>query len=259
MTKHPFHIVDASPWPITGSVGAFCFTAGIAAYFNKYDQYLIFIGLFIILATIVQWWRDVTREATFQGKHTAKVESGIRLGIVLFILSEVFFFLAFFWAYFHSALSPSIEIGATWPPVGIQGINPFSVPLLNTVVLLRSGVTITWAHHRILEGIWTDTCNAFLATICLGVYFTLLQGFEYKVARFTIADRVYGSCFYLATGFHGFHVIIGTTFISVIYYRHIYFHFSKKHHFGFEASAWYWHFVDVVWIFLFISIYWWGY
>jgi len=170
-----------------------------------------------------------------------------------------FFFLSFFLSLFPFGFKSFNWNRSYLASFGIQGINPFSVPLLNTVVLLRSGVTITWAHHSILEGIWTDTCNAFLATICLGVYFTLLQGFEYKVARFTIADRVYGSCFYLATGFHGFHVIIGTTFISVIYYRHIYFHFSKKHHFGFEASAWYWHFVDVVWIFLFISIYWWGY
>ena len=259
MIKHPFHIVDYSPWPLTGSVGAFSLVAGIAAWFNKYDQTLIYFGLILIGLTIIQWWRDVTREATFQGKHTKKVELGIRLGILLFICSEVFFFLAFFWAFFHSRLRPAVELGRVWPPTGISGINPFDVPLLNTVVLLRRGCTITWAHIALIEDLWDEANISLWITVILGAYFTSLQAIEYAIASFSIADSVYGATFYVATGFHGLHVIIGTTFIAVILYRHNYFHFTRGHHFGFEASAWYWHFVDVVWLFLFVCIYWWGF
>ena len=143
MTKHPFHIVDFSPWPLTGSVGRMCLVAGLASWIHRYDEFLFKLGSALILLTMVQWWRDVSREATFQGKHTTKVESGIRIGIVLFICSEVFFFLAFFWAFFHSALSPNVELGRVWPPVGVVAVNPLDVPLLNTTVLLARGVSIT--------------------------------------------------------------------------------------------------------------------
>ena len=207
---------------------------------------------------MVKWWRDVVREATFQGRHTAIVEKGLRYGMILFITSEVCFFFAFFWAFFHRSLAPSVEIGVTWPPTGISPLNPFLVPLLNTAVLLSSGVTITWAHHRILAGNRTESIQALFLTILLGVYFTALQAWEYLDAPFTIADRVYGSTFFVATGFHGLHVIIGTTFLLVCFLRLVNFHFSAHHHFGFEAAAWYWHFVDVVWLFLYVCIYWWG-
>lgn len=259
MTKHPFHLVDVSPWPLIGAVGSLCIVGGLVTTIHRYGRALLWIGLLIILNTAVQWWRDVTREATFQGKHTAKVERGMRMGILLFISSEVFFFLAFFWAFFHSALSPNVEVGSVWPPVGVPAINPFDVPLLNTSILLSSGATITWAHIALLDDRWMESQIRILTTVFLGLYFSLLQGLEYHWAGFALADGIYGRTFYVATGFHGLHVIIGTLFIAVITYRNLYFHFSKGHHFGFEASAWYWHFVDVIWLFLFLTIYWWGF
>lgn len=205
-----------------------------------------------------QWWRDIYREATLQGYHSEKVGLGLRWGIILFIVSEVFFFVSFFWAFFHRSLSPNIEVGALWPPVGVETFNPFQVPLLNTRILLASGVTITWAHHALMEKNYDQCLQGLLVTIILGVYFSFLQGLEYIEASFTIADRVYGSTFFVATGFHGLHVLIGTSFLAICMSRHAKCHFSSDHHFGFEAAAWYWHFVDVVWLFLYLSIYWWG-
>lgn len=257
-SNHPYHLVDYRPWPLTGALGALITTTGIVKWFHQYDNSLLILGNIITLLTIYQWWRDVTREGTYQGLHTLSVTLGLRWGIILFILSEVFFFIRFFWAFFHSSLAPSIEIGQTWPPVGINPFNPLEIPLLNTVILLSSGVTITWAHHRLISGNYTQTSQGLLFTVILGIYFSILQGFEYIESPFTIADSVYGSTFFIATGFHGLHVLIGTTFLLICLIRHINYHFSVNHHFGFEAAAWYWHFVDVVWLFLYISIYWWG-
>nr|AKS04351.1 cytochrome c oxidase subunit 3 [Parasagitta elegans]AKS04362.1 cytochrome c oxidase subunit 3 [Parasagitta elegans]AKS04393.1 cytochrome c oxidase subunit 3 [Parasagitta elegans] len=258
MNKHPFHIVDFSPWPLLGSVGSLCLVSGLVASMHRHGVTLLLVGMVLILVTSIQWWRDVTREATFQGKHTSKVESGMRLGMLLFIGSEIFFFVSFFWAFFHSSLSPNIEVGAVWPPVGILAISPFDVPLLNTCILLSSGATITWAHMALLERSWMETQLSLMVTVVLGIYFTSLQILEYEWAGFTLSDGIYGSTFYVATGFHGLHVFIGTLFIAVMTYRNHCFHFSGVHHFGMEASAWYWHFVDVVWLFLFLSMYWWG-
>lgn len=258
MIRQPFHLVEFSPWPLVGSLGAFSLTVGTARWFHNYGRTAALIGLAIILITIIQWWRDVVREATFQGHHTSNVAKGMRWGIILFIASEVLFFFAFFWSFFHRSLAPTPELGCTWPPVGINPINPFSVPLLNTAVLLSSGVTVTWAHHRLIEGDRKGTIQGLFLTTCLGVYFTFLQVGEYVEAPFRIADRVYGTTFFVATGFHGLHVLIGSTFLLVCLLRAIKHHFSDGHHFGFEAAAWYWHFVDVVWIFLYLCIYWWG-
>jgi len=213
----------------------------------------------LLLVTVAyRWWADVVREGTYQGLHTNAVQTGLRYGMLLFIVSEVMFFLAFFWAFFHSSVLPSIEIGGVWPPAGIDVLNAFDVPLVNTIVLLTSGASCTWAHHSIVAGDKNGAVNGLLLTVALGAFFTALQGMEYMDAGFTIADGVYGSTFYLATGFHGFHVLIGTTFLVVCLFRQLKNHFSTSHHFGFEAAAWYWHFVDVVWLFLFVSIYWWG-
>lgn len=258
MPRQPFHLVEFSPWPLTGSLGAFTLTAGLTAWFHGLGTFCILLGLFIIAITIIQWWRDVIREATFIGHHTTYVIAGLRWGIILFITSEVIFFFGFFWAFFHSRLAPTPELGCAWPPTGIEPLNPFSVPLLNTAVLLASGVTITWSHHRLIEGDRKRAVQALALTVGLGVYFTYLQAGEYWEAPFTIADRVYGSVFFVATGFHGLHVIIGSTFLGVCLIRIILHHFSPARHFGFEAAAWYWHFVDVVWIFLYLCIYWWG-
>nr|BAI77025.1 cytochrome c oxidase subunit III [Tetrabrachium ocellatum] len=255
---HPYHMVDPSPWPLTGAVAALLMTTGLAVWFHYYSGYLLVGGLILLFLTAYQWWRDITREATFQGCHTSSVQKGLRIGMVLFITSEVFFFLGFFWAFFHSSLAPVPELGGCWPPTGVLVLNPFEVPLLNTAVLLCSGVTVTWAHHGIMEGERKQVLQALMLTVLLGFYFTALQVMEYYEAPFTIADGVYGSTFFVATGFHGLHVIIGTTFLVVCLVRQVLYHFTSEHHFGFEAAAWYWHFVDVVWLFLYVSIYWWG-
>lgn len=215
-------------------------------------------GILVIIVTSINWWRDVIREATYQGFHTSPTARGLRVGIILFIVSEVFFFFSFFWAFFHRSLRPSVEIGRVWPPAGIITLSPWGVPLLNTLVLLSSGVTVTWAHHSLLANSTPERVWALLFTILLGVYFTYLQACEYAETSFSISDRVYGAVFFVATGFHGAHVIIGTTFLAVCFFRTISLHFRDSHHLGFEAAAWYWHFVDVVWLFLYVSIYWWG-
>lgn len=256
--RHPFHLVDPRPWPLTSSIGAFLLTRGLVKWFHFYSIDLFIVGILRIIFSIVQWWRDVVREGTYQGLHTTKVQVGLQWGIVLFIVSEVLFFFSFFWAFFHRRLSPRPELGRVWPPVGIQPFNPFNIPLLNTAILLASGATVTWAHHRLTHAEYSEAVVRLFVTIFLGVYFTSLQAFEYIEASFTIADSIYGSTFFVATGFHGLHVLIGTTFLLICFIRLTKAHFSSTHHFGFEAAAWYWHFVDVVWLFLYISIYWWG-
>jgi len=258
--KHPFHLVDPSPWPLFASLAAFTTTTGGVMYMHGYigGGMVLSLGFIMILYSMFIWWRDVIREATFQGHHTLQVQIGLRYGMILFIVSEVMFFLAFFWAFFHSSLAPTIDIGAVWPPKGIEVLNPWEVPFLNTVILLSSGAAVTWAHHAIVAGDREQGIYSLIATIFLAALFTGFQAMEYIEAPFTISDSVYGSTFFLATGFHGFHVFVGTVFLTVCLYRLYQFHFTKFHHFGFEAAAWYWHFVDVVWLFLFVSIYWWG-
>lgn len=258
MKNHPFHLVDNSPWPISGSIGLLSITSGTVLWFYNNEIWLINLGLIVVIFTIFQWWRDIIREATFQGIHTKKVIIRIKLGIIIFIVSEILFFSSFFWAFFHSRLSPSIEIGIQWPPIGIKPFNPISIPILNTIILLSSGITITWAHNALTNNNFTQTLQRIIITIILGVYFTILQVVEYIEAPFTIADSVYGSTFFIRTGFHGLHVIIGTLFITISILRIKKLQLSKNHHVGFEASAWYWHFVDVVWLFLYISVYWWA-
>nr|QOJ44778.1 cytochrome c oxidase subunit III [Allobates granti] len=255
---HAFHMVNPSPWPLTGATAAFLLTTGLAMWFHYNTTWVLFLGLALTLLTMFQWWRDIVREATFQGHHTTSVQKGLRYGMILFITSEVFFFIGFFWAFYNASLAPSFEAGESWPPSGITPLNPFEVPLLNTAVLLASGVSVTWAHHSIMQGNRKEALHSLLITIILGLYFTLLQALEYYEAPFTIADGIYGSTFFVATGFHGLHVIIGSLFLLTCLLRQIYFHFTTLHHFGFEAAAWYWHFVDVVWLFLYVSIYWWG-
>lgn len=258
--RHGFHLVDPSPWPFVASISVFMTTIGAAMYMHSFKggYMLLFFGIIMILVTMILWWRDVIREATFQGHHTYIVQRGLRYGMVVFIISEVFFFIAFFWAFFHSSLAPSVELGAVWPPKGIEVLNQWEVPLLNTVILLSSGATVTWAHHSIISGDRFGAIAGLSLTVLLAFIFTILQGLEYYEAPFTIADGIYGSTFFIATGFHGLHVIIGTIFLTVCLIRLIKYHFTKHHHFGFEAAAWYFHFVDVVWLFLFVSIYWWG-
>nr|QVM79171.1 cytochrome c oxidase subunit III [Spondylis buprestoides] len=256
--NHPYHLVDISPWPLMGALSAMMTMMGLIKWFHFYESNLLFLGLTTTSLIMFQWWRDITREGTFQGLHTLPVTLGLRWGMILFITSEIFFFISFFWGFFHNSLSPSIELGMSWPPKGIQTFNPIEIPLLNTLILLTSGLTVTWAHHSLMENNYKQSLQGLLLTVILGFYFTLLQAYEYIEASFTISDAAYGSSFFMATGFHGLHVIIGSTFLLICLIRHYKNHFSLIHHFGFEAAAWYWHFVDVVWLFLYISIYWWG-
>nr|QNH94189.1 cytochrome c oxidase subunit III [Eochionelasmus coreana] len=257
-SHHPFHMVDMSPWPLMASIGALSMTAGVAYWFHYNSMTIFVLGLTIIFMSSYQWWRDITREGTLQGLHNSMVVKNLRWGMVFFIISEVFFFFSFFWAFFHASLAPAVEIGTQWPPTGIIPFNPFQIPLLNTAILLASGVTITWSHHALMNKNHSQSIQALTITIILGFYFTLLQAYEYMEAPFSISEAVYGSTFFVATGFHGLHVIIGSTFLSICLFRLLNSHFTSAHHFGFEAAAWYWHFVDVVWLFLYISIYWWG-
>jgi len=257
-SNHPFHLVDQSPWPVASAAGVLVIVSGLTKWFHTFRSNLFLLGVLTTVLVRIQWWRDVVREGTYLGLHTLKVGQGLRLGIILFIVSEVLFFFSFFWAYFHRSLAPAVELGVVWPPIGVMPFNPFQIPLLNTAILLGRGVTVTWAHHALIEGKFNQTIQGLAFTVGLGVYFTFLQAIEYAEASFTIADSAYGSTFFLATGFHGLHVIIGTVFLAVCLIRQVGHHFTSNHHFGFEAAAWYWHFVDVVWLFLFVTIYWWG-
>nr|QWS05460.1 cytochrome c oxidase subunit III [Zecheuna tonkinensis] len=256
--NHPFHLVTKSPWPIIMSINIMNMMVGTTMWLTNKQKTTMILGTMMILICMFLWWRDVTRESTFQGNHTKLVVKGLKMGMIMFILSEIMFFVSFFWAFFHSSLSPSIEIGMNWPPKSIKTFNPMEVPMLNTMILLSSGVSITWAHQSILMNKKKNFNKSMLITILLGVYFSILQKWEYSESSFTMADSIYGSTFFISTGFHGIHVIIGTTFILVSMLRGMNLHFSNKHHLGFEAASWYWHFVDVVWLFLYISIYWWG-
>jgi len=258
MFRVPFHLVEVRPWPFTSALRALFLAIGLINWFHFNNLNFTIIAIFLIMLSIYQWWRDIIREATFIGKHTSIVQRGLRIGILLFILSEVCFFFAFFWAFFHRSLAPTPELGCVWPPIGITPIDPLRIPLLNTAVLLASGFTVTWSHHRLISGKKKIALLSILFTIFLGFYFTYLQLIEYIESSFSIADRIYGSTFFVATGFHGAHVIIGSTFLFINLLRILKNHYSKNHHFGFEAAAWYWHFVDVVWICLYISIYYWG-
>nr|QOW08075.1 cytochrome c oxidase subunit III [Attagenus augustatus augustatus] len=256
--NHPYHLVEMSPWPILGALGAMTMMMGLIKWFHMYNQNLFLLGSLITILVMYQWWRDILRESTFQGHHTMIVTKGLRWGMILFITSEVFFFVSFFWGFFHSSLTPTPELGLTWPPQGIMPFNPMQIPLMNTLILLTSGLTVTWAHHGLMENNYKQSIQGLTLTVILGMYFSMLQGFEYTEASFTISDSTYGSSFFMATGFHGIHVLIGSTFLLICLSRLMNNHFSNIHHFGFEAAAWYWHFVDVVWLILYISIYWWG-
>jgi cytochrome c oxidase subunit 3 len=257
---HPFHLVETSPWPFINSFSLLTLTTGAVMSFNNFSYGIIVlsIGFITTAVTMALWFRDVIAESSYQGHHTFEVGKGISLGVGLFIASEVMFFLSIFWAFFHSSLAPTVELGSAWPPLGIQPINPFELPLLNTVLLLSSGATVTYAHHSLIGGNRKGTIYGLIITLILAVLFTSIQGFEYYGAPFTFADSVFGSCFFMSTGFHGIHVLVGSIFIAVGLWRVISYQLTDHHHIGLESAILYWHFVDVVWLFLFIAVYWWG-
>jgi cytochrome c oxidase subunit 3 len=267
--QHDYHLVDPSPWPIVGATAAFIAAFGAISWMHHMYAAapLVFgIGVVGILYTMAAWWTDVVREAEYQGHHTRVVQLSHRYGMILFIASEVMFFVAWFWAYFNTALFPGDMhqiareefLGGVWPPKGIETFDPWHLPLLNTLILLTSGTTVTWAHHALLENDRQGLKWGLICTIALGLSFTGVQAWEYYHAHFTFAGNIYGATFFMATGFHGAHVIIGSTFLIVCLVRALAGQFSPKQHLGFEFAAWYWHFVDVVWIFLFACIYVWG-
>ena len=270
--NHDYHLVDPSPWPALGALAGFVFTFSLVVYMHpdlvgaeSVGVWISIPGVLLILATMFFWWKDVVKES-HQGDHKPVVQLGLRYGMALFIASEVMFFAAFFWAYFDASLFAGQEIlfdrvehtGGVWPPVGVETFDPFSLPFMNTLVLLLSGCTVTWAHHALREGKREQLVQGLALTVFLGVCFTALQVYEYGHATFGFTDGIYSSTFYMATGFHGFHVIVGTIFLAVCLVRAMRGDFTPSRHFGFEAAAWYWHFVDVVWLFLFVCIYWWG-
>jgi heme/copper-type cytochrome/quinol oxidase subunit 3 len=260
MQRHAFHLVDPSIMPLLSSMSCLTTALGAVLYFHGYVAgfQIQMFGLFSVVACMGFWWRDVVREGTLEGCHTNIVQLGLRYGMILFIVSEVMFFFAFFWAFFAASIAPTIEIGNVWPPKGIEAFNPFEVPLVNTLILLCSGATITYSHHAITAGNKKEAVFGLVLTIVLAFIFTGFQAFEYVSASFSISDGIFGSTFFMATGFHGFHVFVGTLFLSVCLVRMNYNHFSNEHHFGFEAAAFYWHFVDIVWLFLYVAVYFWG-
>ena len=256
--KHPYHLVDPSPWPAIGAVSAFVLAVGAVLYMHEDIAWVMILGFVGILATMAGWFWDVIQEAEFKGFHNPVVQVGMRYGMALFIASEVMFFVAWFWAYFNAALFPTSQIEGVWPPPGVQTFDPWDLPFLNTLILLMSGVTVTWAHHALREGNRKHLIQGLGLTVFLGICFTCVQAYEYGHAAFGFREGIYSSTFFMATGFHGFHVLVGTIFLIVCFFRARAGHFKQDHHFGFEAAAWYWHFVDVVWLFLFCCIYWWG-
>ena len=257
--NHPYHLVDPSPWPLASSMAVLVLAVGAILFMHNIDYWVFILGLALISGCFFGWWKDVLSESNTKGVHTKPVQNGLKIGMVLFIVSEVMLFAAFFGSYFYVSLNiPGFE-NFQWPPKGIVTFDPMQLPYLNTLILLLSGTTVTWAHHELLQGNFTKVTKALLITVLLGLAFSCVQIFEYMHAAFAFKDGVYPSNFYMATGFHGAHVLIGTIFLFVCMLRNMRREFQINHHVGFESAAWYWHFVDVVWLFLFVAIYWHGY
>ncbi len=263
--SHPYHLVDPSPWPLVGALSAFAMAIGLISFMHGASIWWVAPGLLGVLYTMLVWWLDVIKEGE-RGDHTPVVQLGLRYGMILFIASEVMFFVAWFWAFFDASLDPDSAkqimraefTGGHWPPKGTEVFDPWHLPLLNTLILLTSGTTVTWAHHALLNNDRKGLIWGLVITILLGLTFTGVQAYEYAHAAFSFGGSIYGATFFMATGFHGFHVIVGTIFLIVCLIRAAAGQFTPKQHFGFEAAAWYWHFVDVVWLFLFFCIYIWG-
>lgn len=255
---HPFHIVKPSPWPLLSSFAALALAVSAVHYFHDNVLWPLLVSAAALIGVSALWFRDIIRESMENGVHNRIIQTGFRYGMLLFILSELAFFAAFFWAYFEASLMPKEAIGFVWPPEGITTIDPFDLPLMMTMILLLSGCTVTWAHTALLENNKKDLVTGLTLTVVLGLIFSGFQAYEYHHAAFGFKETVYASTFYMLTGFHGFHVVIGTIFLAVVLWRAKRGDFTSTDHFSFEAAAWYWHFVDVVWLFLFVAIYWFG-
>ena len=260
--NHDYHILEPSAWPLLGALAGFTLLFGAVLFFHDITPWIMVVGFLFTFYVMYGWWADVVREGE-AGDHTHVVQIGLRYGVLLFIISEVMFFLAWFWSFFKHALYPmgpeSPAVDGQWPPAGIETFDPWHLPLINTLILLCSGAAATWAHHAIAhENNREDMKWGLILAVALGLIFTAFQIYEYTHAGFGFAGNIYGANFFMATGFHGFHVVIGTIFLAVCLFRLMAGHFTQESHVGFEAAAWYWHFVDVVWLFLFASIYIWG-
>ncbi len=260
--NHDYHILPPSIWPLFGAVSAFTMLFGGVLAMHGSGPWMALIGLVGVLYTMFSWWSEVVYEGQ-TGDHTPVVRIGLRYGFIMFIMSEVMFFAAWFWTFFKHALYPmgpmSPAIDGVWPPAGIETFDPWHLPLINTLILLLSGCAATWAHHALVhENNRKDLINGLALAVAFGVLFTFFQIYEYSHAAFGFAGNIYGASFFMATGFHGFHVLIGSIFLTVCLIRAIKGHFTPEQHIGFEAAAWYWHFVDVVWLFLFAAVYVWG-
>lgn len=253
-----FHLVRIRPWPLISSFGVLNLIISFILWMGEHIVRFAFLSIFLLFLISELWWRDVERESTGMGDHRYFVKFGLKLGILLFILSEIMFFLSFFWSFIHASRSSDIELGSNWPPLQIFPFDPLRVPLANTIILLSSGASITWCHHLVLKKRFLSSLFSLFLTIYLGIFFTMLQGIEYIRAPYSIRDRAIGSTFFISTGFHGVHVLVGTTFLFVVFLKFFFIHNTTLQNVGFECSAWYWHFVDVVWLFLYRLIYWWG-
>jgi len=256
--NQPYFILNLSPWPILIAINTFNLIISNIIIINFKFNLISIINIIIIISISILWWRDIIRERTFQGNHNFYIINLIKFRIILFIISEIFLFISFFWNFLHNSLAPSIELGLNWPPKNINFFNPLLIPLLNTIILLTSRFTVTLTHLYLLNNSKKKTIIFINLTIILSIYFLLLQILEYKQATFTFSDSIFGSSFYIATGFHGLHVIIGTIFLIINLLRIIKLHFSFIHHIRFELAAWYWHFIDIIWLFLYITFYWWN-
>lgn len=258
--RHLYHLVNASPWPFFVSTSSLFFVSGAAFYMHKvlFAGYFLIFGLLSLCYSVFFWFADIVDEGTRSGYHTKIVKRGLKLGFMLFIVSELMLFFGFFWAFFHASVSPAIQIGGVYPPPGIKFIKPLELPFFNTAVLIVSGVSVTWAHRGMAIGSFKEAMDSLLITIILGIFFIILQGYEYYESAFSFSDGVYGSVFYMLTGLHGAHVIAGVVLLIVSFLRVTQRHFLTNHYLGFVFAMWYWHFVDVVWIFLYLSVYGWG-
>lgn len=256
--NQPYFILNLRPWPILISINTFNIIISNIIIFNIKFNILIISNLIIIILIFSLWWRDIIRERTFQGNHNFFIINLIKFRIILFIISELFLFISFFWNFLHNSLAPSIELGLNWPPKNIIFFNPILIPLLNTIILLTSRFTVTLSHFYLINNNKKNTIKFLNLTIILSIYFLILQGIEYKQASFTFSDSVFGSSFFIATGFHGIHVIIGTIFLIINFLRIINLQISFLHHLRFELAAWYWHFIDIIWLILYITFYWWN-
>ena len=257
--NHDYHILNPSIWPLAGAGAGMAMLIGAILWMHDSGPWLFLAGFVGVLYVMFGWWSETVAENKV-GDHTPVVLIGLRYGFILFIMSEIMFFAAWFWSFFKHALYP-MEVGAggVWPPVGIETFDPWHLPLINTLILLCSGCAATWAHHALVhEENREDMKWGLIIAVVLGVIFTIFQAYEYTHAAFGFSGNIYGANFFMATGFHGFHVVIGTIFLFVWLLRTMRGHFTAQSHMGFEAAAWYWHFVDVVWLFLFAAVYIWG-